>query len=187
MFNLVRKEIHDIFETKNPTKDQIRKYKRREKELDNNCNATFVYVRSDLMSRIINNCRDEKRRGEKKIDDFRCKLGFRLYDITMNKEESVTTKLKKTFSNKKILSQLSVLSYQIDFYFPRHKLAIEVDEKGHTDRDERKENERGKKIKKELGCKFITINPDAENYYIFVEIGKIQNRIIESSKKLAIK
>ena len=64
-----------------------------------------MYVRSDLMSRIINNCRDEKRRGEKKkIDDFRCKLGFRLYDITMNKEESVTTKLKKTFSNKKILS-----------------------------------------------------------------------------------
>ena len=105
----------------------------------------------------------------------------------MNKEESVKTKLKKTFSNKKILSQLSVLSYQIDFYFPRHKLAIEVDEKGHTDRNERKENERGKKIKKELGCKFITINPDVENYYIFVEIGKIQNRIIESSKKLTIK
>ena len=105
----------------------------------------------------------------------------------MNKEESVKTKLKKTFSNKKILSQLSVLSYQIDFYFPMHKLAIEVDEKGHTDRNERKENERGKKIKKELGCKFITINPDVENYYIFVEIDKIQNRIIESSKKLTIK
>ena len=66
MFDLVRKEIHDIFETKNPTKDQIRKYKRREKELDNNCNATFVYVRIDLMSRIINNCRGEKRRGEEK-------------------------------------------------------------------------------------------------------------------------
>ena len=28
--DLVRKEIHGIFEIKDPTKDQIRKYKRRE-------------------------------------------------------------------------------------------------------------------------------------------------------------
>ena len=31
--------------------------------------------------------------------------------------------------------QHSVLNYQIDLYFSEHKLAIEVDEKGHTDRD----------------------------------------------------
>ena len=87
----MRKEIHGVFEAKNPTKDQIRKCKRREKELDNNCNSTFVYDRSDLISRIIKNCRGEKRRAERKTDDFRCKLGFRLCDITMSKEESVTT------------------------------------------------------------------------------------------------
>ena len=28
MFNLVRKEIYGIFDTKNPTKDQVKKYKR---------------------------------------------------------------------------------------------------------------------------------------------------------------
>ena len=28
----------------------------------------------------------------------------------------------------------SVLGYKIYFYLPKHKLAIEVDEKGHTDR-----------------------------------------------------
>ena len=61
MSNLVRKEIHGVFETKNPTKDQVKKYKRRENELVNNSNATFVYVRSDLMSRIIKNCRSEKK------------------------------------------------------------------------------------------------------------------------------
>ena len=66
MFDLVRKEIYGIFETKSPTKVQIRKYKRFEKELDDNCNATFVYVRSDPMSRIMKNYRGEKRRGEKK-------------------------------------------------------------------------------------------------------------------------
>ena len=49
-----------------------------------------------------------------------------------------------------------------------------------------KENERQEKIKKELGCKFITINPDAKSYDIFIEIGKIQNHIIESTKKSLI-
>ena len=57
MSDLVRKEIRGIFRTKNPTKDQIRKYKRHEKELDHNSTATFMYVRSDLMSRIIKNYR----------------------------------------------------------------------------------------------------------------------------------
>ena len=32
IIDLVRKEIRGVFRTKNPTKDQIRKYKRREKE-----------------------------------------------------------------------------------------------------------------------------------------------------------
>ena len=101
----------------------------------------------------------------------------------MSKEESVTIKIIKTFSNEKILPQNSVLAYQIDLNFLEHKLAIEVDEKGHTDRDEKKENEREEKIKKELGCKFIRINPDAENYDIFVEIGKIQVFIAQLNKE----
>ena len=135
------------------------------------------------MSRIIQNCRGEKGRSEK-IDDFRSKLGFRLYDITMIKEESVRAKIIKAFSNEKTLPQYSVLSYQTDLYFPEHKLAIEVDEKGYTDRDEKTGIERQMAIEKELGCKFIRINPDAESYNIFVEIGKIQNHIIKSTKNL---
>ena len=126
-----------------------------------------------------------KKEGVKKIDDFRCKLGFRLHGITMSREESVTIRIIKTFSNKRILPQHFVLSYQTDLHFPKQKLAIEVDEKGHTDRDEKNNKmKEKKKQKKELGCKFVRINPDAENYDIFVEINKIQNYIIESTKKL---
>ena len=47
-------------------------------------------------------------------------------------------KIIKTFSNEKLLPQHSALSYQIDLCFPNHKLAKEVDEGGHADRDERK-------------------------------------------------
>ena len=144
MSDLVRKEIHRIFETKHPTKDQVKKYKRRENELDNNFYATFVSVSSDLMLRIIKSCRGEKKEAKKK-HDFRCKLGFPLHDITMSNEESVTIKIVKTFLSEKILPQYSVLDYQIDLYFLEPKLAIEVDEKRHTDRDEKKKKMKEKK------------------------------------------
>ena len=39
-----------------------------------------------------------------------------------------------------------------------------------------------KKEKKELGCKFIRINHDAEKYDIFVEIGKIKDYISQSNE-----
>ena len=45
---------------------------------------------------------------------------------------------------------------------------------------------RRRKNKKELGWKFIRINPEAENY-IFVEIGKIQDYIAQSNKEAKIK
>ena len=137
------------------------------------------------MSKIIKNCRGEKKAKKKNTSDFRYKLGFKLHDIIMCKEESVT-KIIKAFSNEKILLQHSVLSYQIDFQFSEHKLAIEVDEKGHTNRDEKREDEREEKIREELGCKFIRINLDAENY-IFLEIGKLKGYIAQSNKDTEIK
>ena len=42
-------------------------------------------------------------------------------------------------------------------------------------------------MKIEIGRKFIRTNPDAEIYDIFVEIGKIQNHNIKSSKTLTKK
>ena len=74
----------------------------------------------------------------------------------MCKEESVTIKIIKVFSNEKILLQHSVLNYQIDLYFSEHKLAIEVDEKGHTDRDEKNMKEK-KKYKKNLDVNLLEL------------------------------
>ena len=74
----------------------------------------------------------------------------------MSKEESVTIKIIKVFSNEKILLQHSVLNYQIDLYFSEHKLAIEVDEKGHTDRDEKNMKEK-KKYKKNLDVNLLEL------------------------------
>ena len=49
MSNFVKKKIHGLFETKNPTKEQIEKYKKSRKELDEKSNLRLKYVRSDLM------------------------------------------------------------------------------------------------------------------------------------------
>ena len=81
--------------------------------------------------------------------------------------------------------QHSVLGYKIDLYFPEHKLPIEVDEKGYTDRDKRKEIERQETIEKELGCKFIRINPEEKDYDEYAKFGEVNNHISESNKKSA--
>ena len=61
-------------------------------------------------------------------------------------------------------TQYSVLGYRIDRYFHEYKLAIEVDELGHTNRNINNEIERQKALEKELNCVFIRINPDKKRF-----------------------
>ena len=110
------------------------------------------------------------------------------FEIRVCPEYEVKSKIGNTFVNEKILEECSVKTYEIDPYFYEHYkkeqvyengceyilfridvyfseylLAVEIDEKGHTDRDllfeERKLFEEGKKrsTRKNLDCKFIRI------------------------------
>ena len=68
-------------------------------------------------------------------------------------------------------------------YFSEHKLVVEIDEKGHIDRNQNKENKRQTKTEKHPDCKFFhRINPVVEGCYIFLEICKIQNYITQSNE-----
>ena len=71
-------------------------------------------------------------------------------------------------------------------YFSEHRLAIEIDEKGHNDRNIGYETERRKTIEKRFDCEFIRINPDGKYFVIYIEIGKIYNHIKESNEKSLI-
>ena len=73
----------------------------------------------------------------------------------MIKEQSVFTKIMKVFSREGILLQLSIFSCKINLHFPRHRLAIEVDKKGHKDRNKCKKVEREQTIKKHLDLNFL--------------------------------
>ena len=110
------------------------------------------------------------------------------FEIRVCPEYEVKSKIGNTFVNEKILEECSVKTYEIDPYFYEHYkkeqvyengceyilfridvyfseylLAVETDEKGHTDRDllfdQRKLFEERKKrsTRKNLDCKFIRI------------------------------
>ena len=78
----------------------------------------------------------------------------------------------------------------IDFYFPKYKVAVEIDELGHADKDAVKEKERQTEITKCLGFKFIRINPDfsaydglGEIYKIFGEFKKRETKNLKKENK----
>ena len=52
-------------------------------------------------------------------------------------------------------TQYTVLNYRIDLYFHKYKLAIEVDELGHNDRNINYEIQRQQALERELSCVFI--------------------------------
>ena len=102
----------------------------------------------------------------------------------MSREESLTKIIIKSFPGIKMKEQYFVLGKRIDLYLSDHKLVIEFHGKGHMGRKNEKEEKRKNKIQKELGCKFIRINPDCEKFNISFEIGKIYNHINELNKIL---
>ena len=112
--------------------------------------------------------------------------GINLHDVINTKEQTVLRSIKDAFEGEDMQTQYTVIGYRIDLYFHKHKLAIEVDELGHADRNLDNEIERQKTLERELNCVFIRINPDEKDFNIFKEINKIHRHIKKSFKKFLI-
>ena len=140
-----------------------------------------MYVHENIAITIIT----QSRLSDSKIIKFRTDLGFNQINLILKKEESVVIPLLTTFFAEKIKLQHKALKNErvrTDTYFSDHKFAIEIDEKGYTDRNQDEENERQAKIEKRSHCKYFhRINPDAEGFDIFLEISKIKDYITQSS------
>lgn len=76
--------------------------------------------------------------------------------------------------------QKHVLSYKIDLYLPENKIAIEIDEHGHSDRNQDYEQKREQDIVNELGCKFLRFNPDEPNFKISHCIAMLAHNIFRT-------
>ena len=72
--------------------------------------------------------------------------------------------------------------FRIDIYFTEYFLAVEVDEKGHTDRDLIFEEKRQRALEKKFNCTFIRINTSKENYNADYEASRMQTYISNVNK-----
>ena len=73
--------------------------------------------------------------------------------------------------------------FRIDIYFTEYFLAVEIDEKGHTDRDLIFEEKRQKALEKKLNCEFIRINTSRENYDADYRVSRIKTFISKFKDK----
>ena len=64
------------------------------------------------------------------------------------KERLVLKSVMDAFEGENMQTQYSVLGYKIDLYFHDYKLTIEIDEKGHKDRNIDHEIKRQKALEK---------------------------------------
>ena len=97
-------------------------------------------LKEEFAKRIIMDCRTTP------AVNFKTKFGFRQHDPIMTQEHSIFPKIVTLFEAKEIILQHNVLGYRTDAYFSKYKLAIEVDEQEHNDRDIDYETERQKAL-----------------------------------------
>ena len=121
-----------------------------------------------------------------KIDAFRSSLGFNVIDTFNSKQKPITKAIKEIYEGEDIQTKFKVLNldYRIDMYFRQYKLAIEVDEQEHSDRDSNYEEERQKLIEKKLGYISIRINLDEINCSINRSMNEIRRHIKISTEEL---
>ena len=115
--------------------------------------------------------------------DFRSKLEFNQYDITLTKEQSVLKSVMNALEEENMQTQYSVLGYRIDLYFHDYKLTVEVDEKSHEDINIDHETKRQKALEKELSCEFIRINHDEKDFNVFKTINETHRQIKKLTEK----
>ena len=113
---------------------------------------------------------------------FREKFGVNQHDKVLRKQKSLCLRLKKLLPNEEIIEEYFELHYKTDFTFKKHMLIVEIDEKGHVDRDLDYETKRQKELEK-LDYHLITINPDKPGFNDYKEFGRVSAYIAESIKK----
>ena len=127
IFDSVDKEIKGKFKDSYPTKQHITKYKKHGSEFIKG--VKFIYAHENVVIPVIMSSRSPK------AIEYRSKLRFSQYDITLKKESSVLESIADVFEGENMQTQHSILGYKIDLYFYDYKLAKEVDEKGHKDKN----------------------------------------------------
>ena len=100
--DLIYKEIKGKFETNYLIEQQIRKYKQHGSEFIQDIN--FMYAHECIIIPIIMYCR----LSTPKTIEFKSKVGFNQYDITLTKEQSVLKSVMNASEGENMQTQYSV-------------------------------------------------------------------------------
>ena len=111
IFDLVDKEIKGKFETNYLTEQQISKYKRYGSKLIEN--EKFKYAHECIIILVIMHCRV----STPKSSEFRSKLGFNQYNITLTKGQPVLKSVMETLKGESMQTQCGVVGYRTDLIF----------------------------------------------------------------------
>lgn len=112
-----------------------------------------------------------------KVKDLIQMLNINLHVVYSSDEAHFITILEESFSECKIHKQFSIDKYRIDMYFIDYKIAVEIDENNHINRDILYEEERELFITNKLKCVFIRFNPNEKLFNIVKIIFKIREYI----------
>jgi very-short-patch-repair endonuclease len=96
------------------------------------------------------------------------------------KEQEFIGAIRKAFSHLPMEPQFRIGDYRIDLYLTSLKIAVECDERGHSDRDVSKEVARQAYIENQLGCRFLRFNPDAKDFCIYGTINELMRMVYDA-------
>ena len=117
-----------------------------------------MYAHKSITIHIIIHCRV----STPKTIEFRSKLGFNQYDITLTKEQSVLKSIMNVSEGEHMRTQCRILGYRIDLYFH---------EKGHKDRNINDEIQGQKALETNLVVDLLGLILMKKNL-IFLRLGK---------------
>ena len=109
---------------------------------------------------------------EKILQEYSVKI----YEIDPYFYEQYTKKIQVDNSDQEYIL------FRVNIYFTEYFLAVEIDEKGHIDRDLIFEEKRQKALEKKLNSTFIRINTSKKSYDADYEASRIQTFISNFNK-----
>ncbi|AGC02440.1 BRO-N domain containing protein [Acanthamoeba polyphaga moumouvirus] len=137
-----------------------------------------IFINLEGLSQLVSTSKKHKSIAFAKF------LNINAYYKKIYHETQLMSQLTSFFdaSDIKYIDQYSVKNkktlYRIDCYLPEYNIAIEIDERGHSDRDPKYEIRRQKFLEDKLNCTFIRCNPDDPKFNVYDFLGKINKLIL---------
>ena len=116
-FFFLKEQVNEYKMTK---REIFKKFTNLSKQELNKKNNEKAYVKNDVMTAVIKQCRAEKTRRIRAIDGFRKKLMIPDFEIPKCPEFEAKLKIGKIFKKDNPLEEYSVKIYEIDSYFYEH-------------------------------------------------------------------